>query len=59
MVHALGFPSGYAAAVDAGDADGDGVLDSDAELMTAMSAGAVVDVGIAASFTCPVIPLHD
>ena len=58
MVHALDFPSGYAAAVDAGDADGDGVLDSDAELATAMNAGAVVDVGIVASFTCPVIPLH-
>jgi len=58
MVHALDFPSGYAAALDAGDADGDGVLDSDAELTTAMSAGAVVDVGIVASFTCPVIPLH-
>lgn len=59
MVHALDFPSGYAAAVDAGDADGSGVLDSDAELMTAMNAGAVVDVGIVASFTCPVIPLHN
>lgn len=59
MVHALDFPSGYAAAVDAGDADGDGVLDSEAELMTAMNAGAVVDVGIVASFTCPVIPLHN
>ena len=58
MVHALAFPSGYAAAVDAGDEDGDGVLDSDAELMTAMNAGVAVDVGIVASFTCPVIPLH-
>ena len=58
MVHGLDFPSGYAAAVDAGDADGDGVLDSDAELMVAMSDGTVVDVGVVASFTCPVIPLH-
>jgi hypothetical protein len=58
MVHALAFPMGYIAAVDAGDEDGDGVLDSDAELATAMLAGAVVDVGIVASFTCPVIPLH-
>ena len=58
MVHALAFPTGYAAALDAGDADGNGVLDSDVELMTAMNAGAVVDVGVVASFTCPVIPLH-
>ena len=58
-VHALDFPSGYAAALDAGDTDGDGVLDSDAELTTAMSAGAVLDVGIVASFTCPVIPLRN
>ncbi|NUT58464.1 MAG: hypothetical protein HOQ00_06410 [Agromyces sp.] len=58
MVHALAFPSGYAAAVAAGDADGDGVLDSDAELMAAMQAGTALDVGIVASFTCPVIPIH-
>lgn len=58
MVHALAFPSGYDAAVDAGDTDGDGVLDSDAELRTAMQAGTAVDVGVVASFTCPVIPLH-
>lgn len=59
MVHALHFPWGYAAAVDAGDADGDGVLDSDAELMAAMQAGAASDAGVVASFTCPVIPLKD
>lgn len=59
MVHALEFPSGYDAAVDAGDADGDGVLDSEAELFAAMQAGTAVDVGVVASFTCPVIPLQD
>jgi hypothetical protein len=58
MVHALAFPSGYGAAVSAGDADGDGVLDSDAELMAAIQAGTAVDVGVVKSFTCPVIPLH-
>ena len=58
MVHALAFPSGYDAAVDAGDTDSDGVLDSDAELRTAMQAGTAVDAGVVASFTCPVIPLH-
>jgi hypothetical protein len=58
MVHALAFPSGYQAAVDAGDADGDGVLDSDAELMAAIEAGAATDAGVVKSFTCPVIPLN-
>lgn len=58
MVHALAFPSGYDAAVGAGDSDGDGVLDSDAELAIAMQAGAAVDVGVVASFTCPVIPMR-
>ena len=58
MVHALAFPWGYAAAVEAGDDDGDGVLDSDAELMAAMQAGAAVDAGVVKSFTCPVIPLR-
>jgi hypothetical protein len=58
MVHALAFPMGYDAAVDAGDADGDGVLDSDAEIMAAIQAGAAVDAGVVKSFTCPVIPLR-
>jgi hypothetical protein len=58
MVHALAFPMGYDAAVDAGDADGDGVLDSDAEIMAAIQAGAAVDAGVVKSFTCPVIPLQ-
>lgn len=58
MVHALAFPGGYQAALDAGDVDGDGVLDSDAELMLAIDAGAAVDTGVVASFTCPVIPLR-
>ncbi|MBM7502795.1 hypothetical protein ACFPER_04895 [Agromyces aurantiacus] len=58
MVHALAFPMGYAAAVAAGDTDGDGVIDSDAELMSAIAAGAAVDTGVVRSFTCPVIPLH-
>lgn len=56
-VHALAFPSGYAAAVTAGDLDGDGALDSAAELDLAMQAGAAVDAGVVASFVCPVIPL--
>lgn len=57
QVHALDFPGGYAAAVAAGDLDGDGVLDSDAELAVAIDAGLAVDTGVVKSFVCPVIPL--
>jgi hypothetical protein len=57
QVHALSFPSGYAAAVAAGDENGNGVLDSDAELGAALSAGAAVDSGVAKQFVCPVIKL--
>lgn len=57
MVHAVSFPSGYAAALAAGDRDGDGVLGSAEEVSAAMSAGFAVDGGVVASFTCPVIPL--
>jgi hypothetical protein len=57
MVHALTFPAGYAAALVAGDRDGDGVLDSDGELATAMLAGLAVDAGVVKSFICPVIKL--
>ena len=58
MVHALAFPLGYDAALAAGDADGDGVLDSEAEIMAAIQAGAAMDAGVVKSVTCPVIPLH-
>ena len=57
QVHALSFPAGYAAALAAGDANGNGVLDSDAELRTALGAGLAVDEGVVRSFVCPVIPL--
>jgi hypothetical protein len=55
QVHALSFPSGYAAAVAAGDLDHDGVLDSSAEVEAALDAGAAVDTGIVKQFECPVI----
>lgn len=55
MVHAVTFPDGYGAALAAGDLDGDGVLDSDAEVLAAMMAGEAVDAGVVASFVCPVI----
>ncbi|NMM22679.1 MAG: hypothetical protein HHJ11_04130 [Phycicoccus sp.] len=56
QVHALAFPTGYPAAVASGDADQDGVLDSDAEIAAAIAAGTAVDVGVVKQFVCPVIP---
>lgn len=55
QVHALSFPSGYAAALAAGDLDRDGVLDSAAEVGAALDAGAAVDTGVVKQFVCPVI----
>jgi hypothetical protein len=57
-VHALAFPDGYAAAVTSGDLDGDGVLDSTAEIEVALGAGTAVDQGVVKQFECPAIPLH-
>ena len=57
MVHALTFPNGYAAAVAAGDVDGDGVLDSAEEVQAALVAGSAVDAGVVKQFECPAIPL--
>ena len=57
QVHALAFPSGYAAAVAAGDANANGVIDSDEELAAAMAAGTATDTGVVKQFVCPVIKL--
>lgn len=57
QVHGLAFPNGYQAALTAGDTDQDGVLDSAAEIATAIDAGAATDVGVVKQFECPVIPL--
>jgi hypothetical protein len=57
MVHALSFPHGYSAALASGDLNGNGVIDSDAELGAAMAAGTASDAGVVKSFVCPVIPL--
>jgi hypothetical protein len=57
MVHALAFPSGYDAALATADTDGDGVIDSDAELALALANGTAVDTGVVKQFECPVIPL--
>jgi hypothetical protein len=57
MVHALTFPSGYAAAVADGDLDGNGVLDSSEEVQAALDAGSATDAGVVKQFECPAIPL--
>ena len=58
QVHALAFPSGYAAALAAGDANANGVIDSDEELALAMAAGTATDTGVVKQFVCPVIKLR-
>ncbi len=51
-VHKVSTPNGYAAALDAGDLDGNGVLDSADEIDAAMDSGALVDDGIVKYFVC-------
>lgn len=53
-VHAVSLPHGYAAALASGDLDGDGVLDSTAEVMAALTSGDAVDTGIVRWFVCTV-----
>ncbi len=57
-VQVLGFPQGYAAALATGDANGNGVIDSDAELALAFDNGTAVVAGPGPSFECPVIPVR-
>jgi hypothetical protein len=54
-VHELAFPSGYAAALASGDDNGNGVIDSTAELELAFTDGTAVDTGtILRMFVCTV-----
>ncbi|HSV37763.1 MAG TPA: hypothetical protein VLI04_03290 [Nocardioidaceae bacterium] len=54
-VHQLAFPNGYAAALAAGDANGNGSIDSTAELELAFADGSAVDTGtILRMFVCTV-----
>ena len=55
QVHELAFPSGYAAALASGDANGNGVIDSTAELDLAIADGKAADTGnILRMFVCTV-----
>ena len=56
MVHGLTF-SDYDAALAAFDANDSGDFDSDEEVAAALQAGAAHDVGVIASFECPLIHL--
>ena len=55
QVHELAFPSGYAAALASGDTNGNGQIDSTAELQNAFDDGTAIDTGtILRSFVCTV-----
>ena len=58
MVHAVVF-SNYAGAIADGDVDlnGNGVLDSDTEVLAAIAEGYATDSGVVKSFECPAIKL--
>jgi hypothetical protein len=59
-VHALGWHTDYATTLAAHDADGDGVIDTNAEIYGALAdqgPGGATDLGVVKSFVCPVIPL--
>ncbi len=52
QVHQVSTPAGYAAALAAGDLDGNAVLDSAAEIDAALAGGTLVDDGIVKYFVC-------
>ena len=52
QVHKVSTPGGYAAAVAAGDLDGNAVLDSADEIDAALASGTLVDDGIVKYFVC-------
>ena len=52
QVHKVATPGGYGAAVAGGGLDGNGVLDSAAEVDAAMATGSLVDDGIVKYFVC-------
>ena len=52
QVHKVSTPAGYAAALAAGDLDGNGVLDATNEINAALASGTLVDDGIVKYFVC-------
>lgn len=52
QVHAVSAPYGYAAALAAGDQNGNGVLDSASEVRAALLVGDLVDNGVVKQFVC-------
>src|SRR6266516_1320207 len=60
-VHALSFNTSYATTLAAHDLNGDGVIDTNAEIGSVLDDGGptgATDLGIVQSFECPVIPLN-
>src|SRR6476661_4582434 len=57
QVHVVSLTSTYAAALAAGDHDGNGVLDAADEVQAAIGAGALVDGGVVKYFVCTVNPV--
>jgi hypothetical protein len=55
QVHELVFPSGYGSALASGDTNGNGQIDSTAELQRSFDAGTAVDTGrVLRTFVCTV-----
>jgi hypothetical protein len=60
-VRLLGWNSSYATTLAAHDLDGNGVLDTNAEVWSALAdggPGGAQDLGVVKTFECPVIPYH-
>jgi len=61
QVHLLGWNTNYATTLAAHDYDGNGVLDTNAEVWGALAdpgAAGAVDLGIVKQFECPLLPYH-
>jgi hypothetical protein len=57
QVHKVSLTGSDADALASGDLDGDGVLDSDTEVLAAIAAGDLVDDGVVKYFVCTVNPV--
>jgi len=60
-VHLLGWNTSYATTLAAHDSNGDGVLDTNAEVWAALAdsgSGGAVDLGVVKTFECPLIAYH-